>query len=86
MELTKAECIRSGDYGVNCSGEMLRVKRIVLICAEEDLTAGGMYLPFKKKYVDMCVAHYTLEGLCRKELPSESPENGEAMNSAGLEI
>ena len=86
MELTKAECIRAGDFGVNCSGEMLRVKRIVLICSEEDLTEGGLYLPFKKKYVDMCLAHYTVEGLCRKELPPEPPEKGETTNLAGLEI
>ena len=86
MELTKAECIRAGDYGVNCSGEMLRIKRIVMICSEEDLTAGGVYLPFKKKYVDMCVAHYTLEGLCRKEMPSEDLPKQEATSLDGLEI
>lgn len=88
MELTKvAECIRKEDYGIECSGERIKVERIVFVCSAEDLTKGGLALPFKKRYVDMCLAHYTMESLWRKgEEEIAEGRDSEATSQACLGI
>lgn len=82
MELTM-DCVREGEYGLECGGETIYVHRILVVYSEDDMREGNLIVPYKKKLVPLCLTHYTMEKVAKQEMKTLF-EGAESKPSSGI--